>query len=68
MRTPYFTNHNVLQGEYITYKGDPLQDFTTAKYSYYNYVVLFLIVVSQFDRFLDKFVYKNPKQKESGNQ
>ena len=52
------------QGEHIVYKGDPLQDFTTAKYEQHNKMLQlnFCIV-----RFLDKFVYKNPKQKKSGN-
>ncbi|XP_064195923.1 CCAAT/enhancer-binding protein zeta [Anguilla rostrata] len=36
----------ILQGEFITYTGDPLQDFTLI-------------------RFLDRFVFRNPKQKKS---
>ncbi|WAR19175.1 CEBPZ-like protein [Mya arenaria] len=35
----------LLQGDYIDYSGDPLQDFTII-------------------RFLDRFVYKNPKKKQ----
>lgn len=35
-----------LQGEYIEYSGDPLEDYTLM-------------------RFLDRFVYRNPKQRES---
>lgn len=37
--------HTHTQGEYIDYKGDPLQDFTMM-------------------HFLDRFVYKNPKQQK----
>ena len=36
-----------LQGESLSYSGDPLQDFTLI-------------------RFLDRFVYKNPKKVEQG--
>jgi ribosome biogenesis protein MAK21 len=36
----------LLKGDYITYPGDPLQDFTLT-------------------RFLDRFMFKNPKQKVS---
>ena len=37
----------LLQGQAISYPGNPLQDFTLI-------------------RFLDRFVYRNPKKKEQG--
>ncbi|KAF4526624.1 hypothetical protein B566_EDAN015393 [Ephemera danica] len=40
---------NILEGKPIEYTGDPLQDFTAA-------------------RFLERFVFKNPKKLEGGSQ
>jgi hypothetical protein len=37
---------NLIQGEAVSYHGDPLEDFTLI-------------------RFLDRFVYRNPKKRET---
>jgi hypothetical protein len=65
----------ISQSQVIEYKGDPLQDFTLMRYCNHpvvhsftkrptHYLILNLLY---FDRFLDRFIYKNPKKKIKGN-
>ena len=59
----------------INYDGDPLLDFTLMRYNIIffcrlrkeRHIAQKIHEVSLFSRFLDRFVYKNPKQKERGN-